>query len=120
MNKVITVNVFQGITVYLLRLFMGAGAGLRRRQAKVQFASVEYETIKHVLSRFSLSQTSIFFFFLPRADVLAGSNGVARRCGLTALLFVSLFICVHSSHSSWQRVLQHGKTDSAQLKQTNK
>lgn len=94
MNKVITVNVFQGITVYLLRLFMGAGAGLWRRQAKVQFASVEYETIKHVLSRFLLSQTSIFFFFFsfPRADVLAGSNGAARRCGLTALLFVSLFI----------------------------
>lgn len=58
--------------------------------AKVQFASVEYETIKHVLSRSLLSQTSIFFFFgsFPRADVLAGSNGVARRCGL-ALLFVS-------------------------------
>lgn len=65
MNKVITVNVFQGITVYLLRLFMGAGAGLWRRQAKVQFASVEYETIKHVLSRFLLSQTSILFCFFP-------------------------------------------------------
>lgn len=64
MNKVITVNVFQSITVYLLRLFMGAGSGLRRRKAKVHFATVEYETIKDALCGFLLSQTS-FFFFLP-------------------------------------------------------
>lgn len=90
MNKVITVNVFRGITVYLLCLFMGTSAGIRRRQAKVQFASIEYETIKHVLSRFLLSET----FFPPRADVLAGSIGAARLLWINGTFTCSfIYLC---------------------------
>lgn len=98
MNKVITVNVFQGITVYLLRLFMSAGAGLRRRQAKVQFASLEYETIKHVLSDFYCPKP---LFFSP-SRALTSSREVMEPLAAVDQrhFYLFLYLFMYTAHTA--------------------